>query len=195
MHSFLSPQTFLNWWFSWAILQRRKLNQPCPQCKYKPTKLVGDGTKIGIALRNLNMQAFETTGNDEVLETKLRRNDRSFLAYGITASQSLKENVTKTRIQIKEFCNFLLDRKPSCNPGTNVAIIQEIVNILPETTIEAFTRMCTTADPREKVVLAKVFSILASTASLTSLLPPRYLPHFKFILEYVTLGTQTLAGD
>ena len=54
--SFMSPNTFISWFFGWIAALRIDFRKEVdPFCKYNPKMLVGDGTHIGLSVRNQKM--------------------------------------------------------------------------------------------------------------------------------------------
>jgi len=75
---FMSRSTFVSWFFSWAgrmnIDFRAHIDPWCGRC---PPVIAGDGTHIGLALRNLHIDPIDkSTTTGEVKPCNHRRYDR-----------------------------------------------------------------------------------------------------------------------
>ena len=87
--SFMSANTFRKWFFSWASHQEIDFRSQCTFCGDSPEILACDGTKVGIARKNLSIIPIETSTRDEFLPTLSRRNNRCFLRYPVANNTDL----------------------------------------------------------------------------------------------------------
>ena len=94
--NFMSPQTFIAWWFSWSSKFKIDFRKPCTICKYNPKFLACDGTKIGISFRNANIDPIEKATSTELIDPCHRRNDREFLYFDANNMEQ-NENMRQCR--------------------------------------------------------------------------------------------------
>ena len=63
---FISPNTFIRWFFGWLTAFQIDLRKHvAPWCEYSPEVLACDGTHIGVAVKNLDLQKPLTATDDE----------------------------------------------------------------------------------------------------------------------------------
>jgi hypothetical protein len=76
--SFMSLSTFVSWFFPWAARMKIDFRQHIdPWCGHNPPVLAGDGTHIGLTVRNLRIQPVDTPAhNAQILQPSHRRYDR-----------------------------------------------------------------------------------------------------------------------
>ena len=62
---FMSPKTFLNWLFGWLAAFKIDFRKSIdPWCKHSPQIIAGDGTHIGVSVRNMKLQNPVTHADD-----------------------------------------------------------------------------------------------------------------------------------
>ena len=54
-HNFMVPNTFIKWWFSWALSLKIDFRRPCLVCQFELKQLACEGTKVGIGFRHANL--------------------------------------------------------------------------------------------------------------------------------------------
>ncbi|XP_041347204.1 uncharacterized protein LOC121367125 isoform X1 [Gigantopelta aegis] len=181
---FMSPQTFIAWWLSWASNFKVDFRVVCDICKYEPKYLACDGTKIGINFRHASVTPIEIPSTDVKVDPCHRRNERAFIHYkqgdlDIAANIKCREHL----LYLSKYHRGLLkdDQKLPWNDQT------DRTNLL----VETVDRDCREIVKRFSLgeysnllqfKLAIVFAVLSSNSSLTSLIPYRYLTLTAFII-------------
>jgi len=61
---FMSRNTLIKWWFSWASAMDLDFVQKCPSCGSDPKYLAADATKIGITFKQINVTPIEQPVGD-----------------------------------------------------------------------------------------------------------------------------------
>lgn len=103
--SFMSLNTFIDWWFGWASEMRIDFRVPCRACGGESDVLARDGTKIDISFKNMCVEPIETVSSDDPpTVTSTRRHDRSFLRGN---------KVAKTTLET--ICNKILKKQTPSN--------------------------------------------------------------------------------
>ena len=75
----ISPNTFIRWFFRWLSAFKIDFRKHVdPWCEYTPEVLACDGTHIGVAVKNLDLQnpVTGTDDNDRIVKVKHKRYDR-----------------------------------------------------------------------------------------------------------------------
>ena len=166
--SFMSTQTFIDWFFAWASHMNIEFREKCHWCGDQSPLVACDGTKIGIGLRNAFVEPIETTTNNKAIPTPNRRYDRTF----ITNLDPKNSGIFKeARMLLKKISNDILH--PASNPSADSNAVDALMAILPEASVPAFTRMNfdPSASLQVKKAYAKVFKLLSQDASVDALIP------------------------
>ncbi|XP_052258313.1 uncharacterized protein LOC127863007 isoform X8 [Dreissena polymorpha] len=180
---FMDQTVFLNFWFSWASNMKIDFRIPCGVCGYGPKRLCCDGTKVGVGFRNSNYEEITETNQALGINNTLhRRMDRCFLKNlnGIDKQEMINLRTTLDYIARKELNEIkeneiiperdLLDR------------IELLKQALPSEVLGSFERFYQMSD-NERVAYSNVLKMLATTASITSLVPPAYCYKIQLLLN------------
>ncbi|XP_053384247.1 uncharacterized protein LOC128550109 isoform X2 [Mercenaria mercenaria] len=186
---FMSPTLFIRWWFSWAANMKIEFRVPCKSCGFKPRRLCCDGTRVGVGFRHASYEEINKTDEGApVNETLHRRMDRCFL-------KNMKELEKQEVIQFRSTLDYLARRVIQGVKDDEVipdVELEERVNslndILPDEISPSFSRFIAMADhDNEKLAYAFVLKMLATTASITSLLPPPFCGRLQQFLNNPTV--------
>ena len=90
---FMSKNSFIKWWFSWASNFQQDFRQTCYICKNNPKVLTCDGTKVGVGLRLTHVTPIEAPTSDSQVSESHKKNQRAFINFK-----------TKDKDQIKKAC-------------------------------------------------------------------------------------------
>ena len=101
---FMSLNTFIKWWFSWAAAMNIDFIQPCFSCGNDVKVLAADGTKIGITLKQANVVPIETQEDHMIA---LPTNNRRFNRTLINNSNTKKEDRKKINDKLNELCKYI----------------------------------------------------------------------------------------
>ncbi|KAH3897506.1 hypothetical protein DPMN_021694 [Dreissena polymorpha] len=180
---FMDQTVFLNFWFSWASNMKIDFRIPCGVCGYGPKRLCCDGTNVGVGFRNSNYEEITETNQALGINNTLhRRMDRCFLKNlnGIDKQEMINLRTTLDYIARKELNEIkeneiiperdLLDR------------IELLKQALPSEVLGSFERFYQMSD-NERVAYSNVLKMLATTASITSLVPPAYCYKIQLLLN------------
>ncbi|XP_052769865.1 uncharacterized protein LOC128209731 [Mya arenaria] len=178
---FMDATVFLKWWFSWAANMNIDFRQPCDICRYEPNRLCCDGTRVGVGFRHSNFTEISTPDSSlQTQQTLHRRMDRCYLKNkpGVEKRQMIAyrealDNIARTTVA--EF-------EPLDIPENN-DIINLLMQALPEEAHQSFQRFTRGMSEFERVAYASVLKMLATTASVTSILSPEYA---LFLQEFLT---------
>ncbi|WAR02073.1 hypothetical protein MAR_008631, partial [Mya arenaria] len=178
---FMDATVFLKWWFSWAANMNIDFRQPCDICRYEPNRLCCDGTRVGVGFRHSNFT--EISKPDSSLQTQQtlhRRMDRCYLKNkpGVEKRQMIAyrealDNIARTTVAEFEPLDI-----PENNDRINL-----LMQALPEEAHQSFQRFTRGMSEFERVAYASVLKMLATTASVTSILSPEYA---LFLQEFLT---------
>ena len=186
---FMDPTVFLNWWFSWAAKMKIDFRQSCDVCGTEPKRLCCDGTKIGVGFRHATFEEIEKVDpHAPEQDTLHRRMSRCFLRNNveITIPQMLKNREMLDYLakeSLKELKpHEILDREER---KSRILLLRQA---LPRDFLLSFDKFFpfdTVSDmpENEKIAYAYVVKMLATTASVTSLLPRKYCSELQHLLE------------
>ena len=152
---FMSLNTFIEWWFGWASRMNIDFRVPCRACGGNSNILACDGTKIGYSFKNILVEPIESFTSENVIETKTRRNDRSFLRGN-----------NESKLLLKNIC-----RKISRNEEV-LESYTKLEEHLPESCVSLFRMMvCVTTVSCIRISCANFFRILAGDCSIDVVFP------------------------
>ena len=103
---FVSPPTFIKWFFSWAAAFKIDFRKDVdPWCKHSPKVLAGDGTHVGVSLRQMDITPIEQPDTEEVVMTRHRRYDRVLLFQRAGVSN---QDLQRARTRLKAVCKTVV---------------------------------------------------------------------------------------
>ena len=189
--NFMSPQTFIAWWFSWSSKFKIDFRQPCSICKYNPKFLACDGTKIGISFKNANISPIEKATTEELIDPCHRRNDRSFLFFDVDNTVQ-KDKIRQSRCHLAYMSKKILgslDRKDLLVFAEEVNRSTQLVEGVDDQCSDIIRRFVCNEYPLDvQKKLAVIFKFLSTNHSLSSLIPFCYTDIFEAILLEVATG-------
>lgn len=166
--TFMSIQTFINWFFSWASAMNVDFRENgCKLCPGQPKILACDGTKIGIGFKNTYVNPIETPELDTVLQEQTRRFDRCFLANQ-TSDAAVKKCYRNAREELKYICSDIVSNGDSSNKTPSELLLR----VLPTESLPAFQQMLNSSNELRKAY-AKLFYLLSFDSSLDTVIPLR----------------------
>ncbi len=112
-HKFMSRTTFTDWLFSWMASFQKDFRKKCSLCGQHPKYLGCDGTKVGVYLRQTDINPIEMPTIDTEIERLADRNSRGFFN-----SKEPKQNL-KARDNLQFFCTKYTGGKDIEAPGKN----------------------------------------------------------------------------
>ena len=167
---FISASVFINWFFGWIAAFKIDFRQEVdPWCKHNPKVLACDGTHIGVAVRNLNIEdpVTSVTKKDTVLESRHKRFDRVLLID--------KPSRLHLRYLAKKGLNKLEDKDILAEDVESVrtAKMMEIVNNMFEDHLAQFisTYVLKTVDEEVLVSMAGILELLSGDPPMSTVLP------------------------
>ena len=180
---FMSKNSFIKWWFSWASNFQQDFRQTCYICKNNPKVLACDGTKVGVGFRLTHVTPIEAPTSDSQVSENHKKNQRAFINFK-----------TKDKDQIKKACrqsrNHLLYMAKKMSG--DVAVADRVVNEVEQARndnlllhihdvfrpiVSSFILADFPADVLQ--CLTVLFRILATDVPVSSLIPYRYLDLVK----------------
>ena len=184
---FMSVNTFLDWWFSWASKFKIDFRQPCYLCKERPRMLACDGTKLGIRLRHSNVKPIETPSDPTLIDPSHRRNERSFISY------EKGHPKTQEKIEARNHLAYM-SRKIIENVSQVEILPQEIEANKTQRLLENIHPSCRNLvekfcnaeySPSIMKELAIIFKILSQSHSLSSFVPYRFVDFLEQTVNLV----------
>ncbi|WAR05720.1 hypothetical protein MAR_021089 [Mya arenaria] len=157
---FMDATVFLKWWFSWAANMNIDFRQPCDICRYEPKRLCCDGTRVG------TQQTLHRRMDRCYLKNKPGVEKRQMIAY-----REALDIIARTTVAEFEPLDIPED------------IINLLMQALPEEAHQSFQRFTRGMSEFERVAYASVLKMLATSASVTSILSPEYA---LFLQEFLT---------
>lgn len=168
--SFMSVNTFIDWWFGWASRMHVDFRVPCRACNGVSNVLACDGTKIGLSFKNLSVEPIEVITSDAPpLVTTTRRHDRSFLR-GNKQAKLVLENVCRKIAKQETFTEEDKENNKhleACFPGQCIDSFRVMISERTPTII--------------KNQHAKFFKLLCDDCSLDVILPYQCVIRLKDI--------------
>ena len=132
---------------------RQDFRKQCFSCNSRSPVVACDGTKIGIGFKETFVVPIETTDSGELMVTPNHRYDRTFI------------RAKDTRVQLKTFCQGVLQNSVQSTPP-------ELEKSLPSDSQPSFRWLnCIQTDSSVRHLLATLFSMLSSDASVDTLIP------------------------
>ena len=168
--AFISASVFINWFFGWIAAFKIDFRQEVdPWCKHDPKVLACDGTHIGVAVRNLNIEdpVTKVTAPDITLESKHKRFDRILLVD--------KPSRLHLRYLTKKILNTLTP-EDVIQPEVELlrtAEMMEVVNNMFEDHLSQFisTFVLKTVDYEVLDSMAKILFLLSGESPMSTVLP------------------------
>lgn len=171
--SFMSLQTFIDWFFAWSSRMKTEFRESCHWCD-SVNVLACDATKIGIGFKHTFVKPIESPEIDEVAVTPNKRLDRCFISNHRNLNASLYNDARK---HLKQICTDILS-KSDCEE----LILDEVVlqlnkslhdSYIPTDCRNAFKfltrREATPIDLRH--AYANVFKLLSYDSCLDAMMP------------------------
>ena len=194
---FMSVNTFLDWWFSWAGNFKIDFRTSCSLCKDAPRMLACDGTKLGIRLRHSSVSPIEKPTSQELIDPCHRRNERAFFAY-VNGDPNTKEKIA-CREHLRYMCQRVLGSNDDLSEFDEIERTRFLLDNIDHSCKDLFVKFCRKDYPDSILrKLAKVLEVLSTSHSLSSLVPYRFL---QFLSETVLLiqtennPNPTIIGD
>jgi hypothetical protein len=183
--AFMSRTSFISWFFSWAgrmDIDFRKIIDPW--CGYNPKMLAGDGTHVGVSLRNLHINPIEKPADDAPTKESLhRRYGRVFMPYrdGIDNAK-----VRNARSHLLHLAKQALSEDGFQSVFDDTAANTKLLECLPvnssvNTVVNNF--ICRLYPVAVHQCLASVLKMLATDAPVIALLPFRYLHEIERAID------------
>lgn len=187
---FMSPQTFIAWWFSWSSKFKTDFRKPCSICKYNPKFLACDGTKIGISFKNADTDPIEKPTSTEKIDPCHRRNDRCFLNFNSEEQpdaiiRKCRDHLAYTSKKALGQLNLTLEFEEELIRNT---LLIETVSGQCSNIMRKF--VCNEYHESVQKKLAVIFKFLSTNHSLSSLIPFRYTDLLDSILLELRTSTQ-----
>ncbi|WAR30545.1 hypothetical protein MAR_033087 [Mya arenaria] len=166
---------------NWAANMNIDFRQPCDICRYEPNRLCFDGTREGVGFRHSNFTEISTPDRSlQTQQTLHRRMDRCYLKNkpGVEKRQMIAyrealDNIARTTVAEFEPLDI-----PENNDRINL-----LMQALPEEAHQSFQRFTRGMSEFERVAYGSVLKMLATTASVTSILSTEYA---LFLQEFLT---------
>lgn len=181
---FMSRSTFVSWFFSWAARMRIDFRKHIdPWCGRNPPVVAGDGTHIGLTVRNLHIEPIDRAAPDaDIQQPSHRRYDRVFLSYANSADKGAIRNARATLLQA---CNQALS-EDRADPAISAESVHNLIRILPDDdAVKSVISKFLNRGFMQPVhgSLASFLKLLACDAPVSALLPFRYLDQIKVALN------------
>ena len=168
---FISPNTFIRWFFGWlAAFQIDFRKHVDPGCGYSPEVLACDGTLIGVAVKNPDLQKPVTATDDHrVVKAKHKRYDRVIIINN------------KAREQLNYLCKKRLGRlgpkqiiSEELLQARNDALINHLKDIA-EPVLEEFVKIFVEQNQDEEVLdaMLRLLFMLSGDASMFTVAPQK----------------------
>ncbi|WAR14459.1 hypothetical protein MAR_004564, partial [Mya arenaria] len=176
---FMDASVFIRWWFSWASSMKIDFRQPCEVCGFEPKRLCCDGTRVGVGFRHATFEEISIPDSSiPVQRTLHRRMDRCFL-------QNVRDINKADLISIRTNLDYLSRKQLGEIIGNDddSEKVAAVLLVLPDAVKPSFERFNSNMSDLEKTAYAFVLKMLATTASVTSLLPARYCQDFDQVIN------------
>ncbi|WAR15086.1 hypothetical protein MAR_005191 [Mya arenaria] len=176
---FMDASVFIRWWFSWASNMKIDFRQPCEVCGFEPKRLCCDGTRVGVGFRHATFEEISIPDSSiPVQRTLHRRMDRCFL-------QNVRDINKADLISIRTNLDYLSRKQLGEIIGNDddSEKVAAVLLVLPDAVKPSFERFNSNMSDLEKTAYAFVLKMLATTASVTSLLPARYCQDFDQVIN------------
>lgn len=185
--SFMSRATFVLWFFSWACRMNIDFRKHIdPFCGHSPKFLAGDGTHVGVTLRNLHIIPIEKPStNAAVRDCNLRRHDRTFLCSRVGIDNSTLRNA-RSHLLLLAKCALSEVTTQTVSEETLQITNQNLISCLPPNeavfkVVDGFIEKVYVADVHQ--ALAVVLKTLTTLdAPVSSVVPFRFLSQFDDVL-------------
>ena len=199
---FISCSTFVKWVFGWKSAMKTDFRKSvCPYCKYEPKYLAGDGTHVGVAMRNEDDSRNHLVDPDvnEVRVPIHKRFDRVLFKYNMKGRCDKKAKSNKEHLRY--LCEKMLldaDDRPQFKYLSEKQEKERNADLLSHfhepkdrpifDVLEGFIEESTFSDAlREK--LAYLLFGLCKDAALVTFFPLAQMDKFKALLEKFASGT------
>ena len=179
---FMSLNSFIKWWFSWASAMDIDFRQGCYSCGKDINILAADGTKLGITMKQSSVIPMETVEDPTVIQTSNRRYDRTLVNNAMDKTN--RKNISK---YIHNLCEHILGKNKTVtqneinNWETNLASLPLQIRMIIWTMLSNVQEM-------EKKAIASFLVVVNKDSSITNLIPISKLQETKAVL-------QALEGD
>lgn len=168
--SFVSVPTFVRWFFSWAAAMQIDFRQDVdPWCRHSPKILAGDGTHVGVALRQMTITPIEEAEVDEEVETLHRRYDRVLLFQddGHPAG-----DLRAARDHLKTTCKKVMGQDFNAVDGDQAASDRLLLEVCPVEARKVVEGLLSRSFDHDVLFsVADVLYVLGCDAPVSALLP------------------------
>ena len=173
--SFMSLQTFIDWFFGWASRMRIDFREQCYWCGSDPPSLACDGTEIGIGFKNVFVKPIETPKSGPALATPNRLLDRCFIPT-TSDDKNVRKKCRIARDYLLNVCWKILNSDiPDMNATQHVEGKAALDVHLPSSAVGAIQVMMSEQTPSSlKEAYADVFSLLARDSCVDTIIPLSY---------------------
>lgn len=167
--TFMSVNTFINWFFAWASRMNIEFREGCHYCFGAPSILACDGTKLGVSFKDCFVSPIETATKyapDRFVQT--RRHDRCFLC-------NRGEKEEEKRIFAAHRSNLgivsIVAKKRVASDHPAVTSLREVI---PPSCLPAFDLMVSSPNPSIRKAFALVFHLLSFDSAVDTIIPFRF---------------------
>ena len=174
---FMTKNTFIKWWFAWASAMGIDFRKSCFGCGENIKMLAGDGTKIGITLKQSTVIPIETKKKEAAIVTPNKGLDRVFID-----KETYGDKRTLINDNVRKLALHKLDREPLTDPELLKAVAE--LNGSDEALLLTVQYMVLGGKGTEVIDLAKLLATLtAPKASIVNFLPWKDVPLVEKLLE------------
>ena len=166
---FMTPKTFITWVFAWLSAFQIDFRQSIdPWCKHSPEILAGDGTHIGVSVRNMNLMKPVNAPDTEEVSTSVHRRYARVLIKNKEHRQHLNYLCKKYLKKLKG--PDILD------PDTEGTKTHHLLTYMQTTTsievTQFFIAFAQRTEDREVLhCMARLLYMMSGDAALSSVLP------------------------
>lgn len=180
--SFMSPGTFIKWFFSWAAAKKIDFRKEIdPWCGHNPQILAADATHVGVAIKHLSISPIETIHSDEVRLPQRRRNDRCFFEADHPPSA-----ISLGMEKLLKSCNSLLQRSSVASSTLLTSDVDDVLRVVPQSVCLVVHKFLSRQYPQDVLrYLAEVLLLLSCKYPVSQLLPYRYVAHLREFVQHI----------
>ena len=111
--SFMTPKTFINWFFAWSSRMRTDFRKSCEGCGDSPSVVACDGTKVGIGFKETFVTPIETATKTapKPKGKYLRRLNRCYLHAPTTDDPEVNSSYKNARLFLRSLCDAIIFRR------------------------------------------------------------------------------------
>ena len=185
---FVSVATFIKWFFSWAAALPFDFKEDIdPWCRHSPKMLAGDGTHVGVTLRQMTITPIEQAEEQEEVATLHRRYDRVLLYQDDSCSP---QELRAARNHLKDICKRVMGERvemPVNEDAVNHLLLK--VCLAPEVRklVEGLVKR--SFEHNVLISVADVLFVLGCDAPVSALLPYNCIDVVREVVRNLQLAT------